>query len=198
VFNPLKVRKMDKADFKEQYPKEIILKDGTGVSIRPLDINRDKAELKKLYMRFTREERWFLKFDLSEERRLNEFFKNYDEENIYSLISKLENRIIAHATVEIGKNLSRRHIGEVEISVDPAFRERYLGTWILFDIINYAIYRGLEILYMELIQGKDQILISGVEKLGFKKEGVIMGILKDMEGSFRDLYIMVKRLKIID
>ena len=189
---------MDKADFKEQYPKEIILKDGTGVSIRPLDINRDKAELKKLYMRFTREERWFLKFDLSDERRLNEFFKNYDEENIYSLISKLENRIIAHATVEIGKNLSRRHIGEVEISVDPAFRERYLGTWILFDIINYAIYRGLEILYMELIQGKDQILISGVEKLGFKKEGVIMGILKDMEGSFRDLYIMVKRLKIID
>ena len=189
---------MDKADFKEQYPKEIILKDGTGVSVRPLDINRDKAELKKLYMRLTREERWFLKFDLSEERRLNEFFKNYDEENIYSLISKLENRIIAHATVEIGKNLSRRHIGEVEISVDPAFRERYLGTWILFDIINYAIYRGLEILYMELIQGKDQILISGVEKLGFKKEGVIMGILKDMEGSFRDLYIMVKRLKIID
>ncbi|MBU2497719.1 MAG: hypothetical protein KKE57_02350, partial [Proteobacteria bacterium] len=90
---------------------------------------------------------------------------------------------------------AKSHIGKIRITVDPSFRERHLGTWILLDLHNVAISIGLELLVMRLVQDRDSYVIRGVRRLDFSEEAVLKNYVKDREGNPHHLLIMVKRLK---
>ena len=40
----------------------------------------------------------------------------------------------------------RQHVGRLRVYVAEQFRHKQLGTWMLFDLIRYAMNRGLELI----------------------------------------------------
>ena len=178
----------------KNFPKEIILKDGSGVTLRPLQ-RGDETLLRKMYERLSEEDRWILESDVSDFETIRDWTENNDLKRLISVVAVLEGEIIAHATLIRKYHCANSHIGKIRISVDPAFRERHLGTWILLELNNLAISMGLEILLMRLVGGRDTHVTKGIKRLDFREEAVLQDYLKDREGNPYNLVIMVKRLK---
>jgi len=175
------------------YPKEIILSDGTGLTLRPLRAGDEEA-LHRMFGRFPPDDRWFLEGDVTDFDLIKRWVNQRDSEKKVALVGELEGRIIAHAYLNRRYYGSKGHVGKIRVSVDPAFRERHLGTWVLLDLVNLAMSMGLELLVMDLVEGRDVSVIRGLKKLDFDQEAVLKGYVRDQEGLSNNLVIMVKRL----
>lgn len=184
----------DPSQMLKDYPKEVILKDGTGVTLRPLQ-EGDEDLLFKMYGRLSEDDRWFLNHDVAHFELIKTWVKNRDLNRVLSIVAVLEGRIIAHATLIMKYYGAKSHIGKIRISVDPSFREKYLGTWMLLDLINLAMALRLEILVMRLVEGRDSSIMRSIKKLNFSKEATLKDYVQDRNGNHYDLAIMVKRLR---
>ena len=173
----------------KQYPKEVILKDGSGVTVRPAQ-SGDISLLRGLYSRLPETERWFLDVDDT----LGDITEIKQSEEMLSTVAVLENRIVSHAILVRFRAECMRHIGKVRITVDPSYRGKNLATWMLLDITNLAMEINLEILVMNLAVATKTPISRGIEKLGFKESALLKGYLKDMDGKPHDLVLMVKRI----
>jgi hypothetical protein len=188
------IRVSERCDMLKHYPKEIILKDGSGVTLRPLQ-KGDEQLLWNMYKRLSEEDRWFLESDVSDFETIRHWTENNDLKRLISIVAVLEGEIIAHATLIRKYHGANSHIGKIRISVDPTFRERHLGTWILLELNNLAISMGLEILVMRLVGGRDTYVSKGIKRLDFREDAFLKDYLKDREGNPYNLVIMVKRLQ---
>ena len=177
----------------KDYPKEVVLKDGTGVTLRPLQ-EGDKHLLTQMFNRFSEIDRWFLHPEEMDSGLIDDRIKGLDSDKFTSIVAVLEGQIIAIATLSRKQYGAESHVGTIRISVDPSFREKRLGTWMLLDLINLAMAMDLETLVMQLIEDKDSSVIRGVKKLDFIEEAVLKDYVKDRKGVPHNLVIMVKRL----
>ncbi|EFK06728.1 conserved hypothetical protein [delta proteobacterium NaphS2] len=178
----------------KDYPKEVILKDGTGVTLRPL-AEGDQDALFRLFHRFPKEELWFLNHDVSNPELMDRWVRNSDGRRVVSIVALLERRVIANAVLMMKDYGAKKHVGKIRIAVDPAMREKRLGTWMLLDLINLAVAIGLKILVMRLIEDRDMAVIRGVKKLDFVEQAVLKDHVLDMEDNPHNLVILTKRLQ---
>jgi L-amino acid N-acyltransferase YncA len=183
----------EKTEIQNQYPKEVILKDGTGVTIR-LTREDDEQKIFEMFQRFSEEDRWFLDDDVSDRKLINSRVKEINRDRFNSIVTQLEDRIIALGLLKRERHGSQSHIGTIVISVDPQFREKRLGTWVLLDLINLAMEMGLEKLMMSLVRDRDALVIRGIKGLDFFEEARFRDHVKDKDGQTHDLVIMTKRL----
>lgn len=177
----------------KDYPKEVILKDGTGVTLRPLK-KGDEDLLFEMFSRLSDDDRWFLDHDVGDFRLIEGWVKNEVLDKVISTVAVLEGQIIAHATLIRKYPGAKSHTGRIRISVDPSFREKHLATWMLLDLINLAMGMGLETLTMQMVEERDSSLIRSVKKLDFSEEAVLKDYVKDRDGTPCNLVIMFKRL----
>lgn len=177
----------------EDYPKEVILKDGTGVTLRPLR-EGDEDLLFRMFNRLSEDDRWFLDHNVADMGLIENWVRNLDPDRAHSIVAVLGGQIIAYATLLRKYYGAKSHIGNIRISVDPSFRGKHLATWMLLDLINLAMAMGLEILIMQLVGDRDAALIRSVKKLDFLEKAVLKGHAKDREGNPHNLVIMVKHL----
>jgi len=182
------------ANVLKDYPKEVILKDGTGVTLRPL-MDGDQDGLFQLFHRFPKEELWFLNHDVNNPELMDRWIRNPDGRRIVSIVALLERRVIANAVLMMKDYGAKKHIGKIRIAVDPAMREKRLGTWMLLDLINLAVAIGLKILVMRLIEDRDMDVIRGVKRLDFVERVVLEDHVLDMEENPHNLVILTKRLQ---
>jgi len=171
----------------------VILKDGTGVTLRPLEPGDEEA-LHRMFRRLTEDERWFLNHDVTDARLIHEWVSDQDPNRVVSVVALLEGRIIANAVLMMKDYGAKSHVGKVRITVVPEFRERRLGTWMLLDLISLGMSVGLRMLVMRLVEGRDASLINSVRKLGFDEEAVLRDYVLDKDGNPQNLVIMIKRL----
>lgn len=177
----------------DDYPKDVILKDGAGVTLRPLQ-RGDQDLVNGMLKRFPYEDLWFLGDVLAALEKVESLVQEMESGRAFSICAVLEKRIIAVAILTARQPDAEGHIGDVCISVDPDFREKRLGTWMLLELINVALSMGLEILVMRLIGGRDASVIRSAGKLEFHEEAVLRNYVKDRAGNPCDLVMMVKRL----
>jgi GNAT superfamily N-acetyltransferase len=177
----------------KDYPKEIILRDGTGVTLRPLQ-QQDKDLLFRMFNGLTEDDRWFLDGDVADFGLIEDWVDRTDLKRVTSIAAVLEGRIIANATLMGTQYGARSHIGKVKMSVDPSFRGKNLGTWMLFELINLAMSTGLEILVLRLVEDRDGHIIRAARKLDFIEEALLKDYVKDRQGIRHNLVILVKHL----
>ncbi len=178
----------------KDYPKEVILKDGTGVTLRPLK-DGDQEALFQMFHRFPRDELWFLNHDVNDPELIDGWIRNLDLKRVVSIVAFLEGRAVANAVLMMKGYGAKKHIGKIRIAVDPALREKKLGTWMLLDLINLAMDIRLKILVMQLIEDRDISVIHGVKKLDFVERAILKDHVLDMEDYPHNLVILTKRLQ---
>ena len=77
-----------------RYPKEIVLKDGTEVLIRPL-ASEDELLLRRFYSGISEEDRWFMRFNVMDPAVIRSWVE--DQKEVFSMIALCAGDIVAHA-----------------------------------------------------------------------------------------------------
>jgi len=181
-------------DLFREYPKEVILNDGTGVTLRQLR-DGDGACLHDMFARFSSDDIWFLNHDVSDPEKTASWIRHLDPSRVVSIVALLEGRIIANAALMRKRFGAKSHIGKVRIAVEPGFREKRLATWMLLELINLGMHMGLRTLVMRLASDRDQSIIRAVTRLGFEQGSLLRGYLRDRYGVPQDLVLMTKDLR---
>ena len=71
-----------------------------------------------------------------------------------------------------------------------AYRRKGLGAHLIEELILYAIGQGLEKLQAEAV-AEEVAALRALERLGFKQMAILPGLVKDQEGTRRDLHVLV-------
>ena len=181
------------ANVLKDYPKEVILKDGTGITLRSL-ADGDQDALYRMFHRFPKDELWFLNHDVNDRALIDQWIVNLNSRRVVSIVALLEGRVIANAVLMMKEYGAKKHIGKIRIAVAPDMREKRLGTWMLLDLINLGVAIGLRILVMRLIEDRDIDVIQGVKKLDFVERATLKDYVLDMEENPHNLVLLTKRL----
>jgi L-amino acid N-acyltransferase YncA len=94
---------------------------------------------------------------------------------------------VADASLHRRRGGARRHVGEVRVTVNPAYRGQGLGSAILHDVIDYANQMELESLVFELVDGEQDEAIDAARRAGFSEAARLVNHVKDMKGNLHDL-----------
>ena len=176
----------------DEYPKEIVLTDGSHVILRPLE-HGDADQLVAFFGRIPEADRWYLRHDVTDPAVVRAWALNIDYERVIPIIALNDGQIIGDTTLHRHRYGSSRHVGELRIVLDPIARSKRLGTWMLLDLIQLATGLGLENL-MAQISSNEVAALRALRHLDFNREGVIPELHKDHLGNPYDLVMMVKNL----
>lgn len=177
----------------ETYPKEVVLRDGTEVILRPVE-RADQDRLIRFYKGLPEPERWFLKEDPCREGVIAGWIENQEKGNAFCVAAVHEDQIIAHASLLWHPYGGRKHLGRLRVMVSRDFRNKRLGTWMVFDLIKKAMELGLEKMRADFVIGIEDSAIEAVRKLNFFDQGVLKNYVRDESGKYHDCMIMIKDL----
>jgi L-amino acid N-acyltransferase YncA len=176
-----------------RYPKECILKDCQEAVIRPLD-KEDEAQLTEFYQQIPEDDRWYMRYDVADPQVLKKWIQRIEGDQVTSIVALCGSRIVGHGSLHLRNFGVTQHVGRIRISVLPDYRRQRLGTWLMLDLIQLALDKGLEEVRIDLVGGVEDAAIGGAKGLDFFKAGVLRDYAKDPDGQRHDLVIMVKHL----
>jgi L-amino acid N-acyltransferase YncA len=105
-------------------------------------------------------------------------------------MADVEGRIVADGTLHRRRGNAIRHLGEVRVVVDPAYRAKGLGTALLHELMDYAQGEGLEAANFELVEGVQDEALDAARRAGFVESARFPNHVKDMDGRPHDLIVM--------
>jgi L-amino acid N-acyltransferase YncA len=175
------------------YPKDICLRDGTRVTIRPLQVGDEEALL-QFFLGIPEEERYFLKDDVTSPQVISEWVERLDYQRAFPLLAFADGQVVADAVLIRQRGNARSHIGEVRVVVAPAYRHRGLGTLLIRELCDIADDAGLDKVLFEAVAGKEEEALKAAEWLGFVRIGTIEGGARDQEGRLHDLILLAMPL----
>lgn len=176
-----------------RYPKEIVLKDCEEAIIRPLEKD-DEQQLRTFYEKIPEADRWYMRYDVLDPAVIRKWIEGIDTGTVHSIIALSGERIVAHASLHLRGFGSTAHVGRLRIMVLPDFRHKRLGTWMLLDLIQLALDKGLRDLRSDFIVGIEDTAIEAALKLDFFEKARLKDYIKDPQGNRHDMLIMMKRL----
>jgi ribosomal protein S18 acetylase RimI-like enzyme len=173
----------------KEYPKPIKLKDGTMVTARPLE-KGDVDDLFGFFERVPKEDRLFLKEDVTDRSVIEEWTENLDYKRVLPIVAVESGTIVADATLHRRTSGWTSHVGKIRVVVDRAFREKGLASRLVQELINIAENAGLDKIVVEVMDTQDTAK-KAFERLGFKEEAKLTNYVKDLAGKRHDIAIMV-------
>lgn len=176
-----------------KYPKEVILKDHREATLR-ITAPEDHQKLIRFYQHTEISFRWYLKEDPCDPEVIFKWIANQKDGKAFSIVAESEDQIVAHASLLLRPYGSRKHVARLRIMVSPDYRNKQLGTWMLFDLIKRAMEMEIERVRMDFVVGVDDAAIEAVRKLDFVQEGLLRDYIKDENGKYHDYLIMIKQL----
>ena len=176
------------------YPKKVRLQSGTSVTIRPM-VKEDADKLYAFFSRVPREDRLFLRDDVSIRDVIDSWTQELDYRKVLPLVAEVGGNIVGDATLHRRTFGWTSHVGKVRLVIDKDYRGKGLGTVLIEELIDIAKKAGLEQLVAELISDQTGAL-SAFKRLGFEKEAVFFNYVKDQMGEERNLLVMIKNLRI--
>jgi L-amino acid N-acyltransferase YncA len=175
------------------YPRNMNLPDATAVTLRAF-IPQDRAEIGDFFERVPEEDRAFLKEDLINRYEVEVWLDQIDIDRETVLVAVAGQRIVGTAVLQRQRHGWSRHIGEIRIVADPAFRRRGLGHALADAIMDLAKHAGLEKVLAEMVSDRPGP-IRVFKRLGFKTEATFNDQVKDRHGNTHDLLVMARYLR---
>jgi GNAT superfamily N-acetyltransferase len=174
-----------------RYPKEVVLKNCKEAVIRSLQAD-DEPKLSAFYAAIPDEDLWYMCYDARDPEVIRSWIKYSDK--IFSTIAVSEDAIVAHARLHMREFGCFQHMGRLRIMVKPDHRRLRLGTWMLLDLIQCAMEKGLRELRADFVVDVEGAAIETAYKLDFFKKAILEDFVMDPQGKCHDLLIMTKRL----
>ncbi|MEW6137199.1 MAG: GNAT family protein [Thermodesulfobacteriota bacterium] len=178
----------------ENYPREIVIKSGVPVILRPL-VLEDEQRMLEFFQRIPEDERWFLRENVADPEVMYHWIRRLDFESVIPLVAvTADGTIIANVRIHRRHSDCMTHVAHLRIQVDPAYRHQRLGTWMLLDAIKLAMSMGIEKLVAEFVSGVEEPAMNAARKLDFFEQAVLRDYVKNRRGEYHDLIIMIKTI----
>ena len=150
----------------EKFPVKARLKDGTQVTIRPLD-KRDAVALQKFFYAVPEPERLFIEKPITDKRFFEQACKRIDLNEDFTLVMTHGSKMIGWINLHQRQGGWRRHIGRITLLTHPNYRGRDVSRLLLEEVVTAARYLSLWKLEAEL-NGERTIALRSLENLGFR------------------------------
>ena len=172
----------------QKYPKDINVKDGSKVKLRPLK-RTDEKEFHALFQTIPEQERMFIKHRVTDPEVIRDWCQNIDLGRNLPLLATDGNRIVGVATLHQHLGGWKRHIGRVSVLVQPKVRGRGIARALVQEIVDIARMTGLEKVEAEFIGGQETA-IHMFAMLGFSELWRKEDYVKDMQAISHDYVLM--------
>ncbi|MBL7180395.1 MAG: GNAT family N-acetyltransferase [Pseudomonadota bacterium] len=175
------------------YRKEVKLRDGTKVLLRPM-VAEDKDALYEFFKKVPKEEARYLRDDVSNRLLVEKWAADIDYTKTLPVLAIKDDAIIADTTLNRRRFGWKWHLGTVRIFVHKDYRKVGLGRLMIEEISDIADKLGLEKLIVE-IPDTNIAAINAFEKAKFYRVAVIPDLVKDRENRPIDVVVMIKDVK---
>ena len=172
----------------QKYPKDINVKDGSTIKLRPLK-RTDEKEFHALFQTIPEQERMFIKHRVTDPAVIRDWCQNIDLGRNLPLLASDGNKILGVATLHQQLGGWKRHIGRVSVLVQPKVRGRGIARALVHEIVDIARMTGLEKVEAEFIGGQETA-IHMFAMLGFSELWRKEDYVKDMQAIAHDYVIM--------
>lgn len=174
----------------EDYPKEITLKNGEKVVLRPM-VKEDEQKLLEFFRRLPEEDRLYLKDDVTDARIIKSWVERLNYDHIIPIIAEKEGRIVADATLHRRTTEQPTNIGEIRIVTDKDFRRVGLGTMLAKELYYLALRKKMNKLVAEVVEDRTAVMKT-FEYLGFQKEMTLKDKAVDLRDKKHNLVVMIQ------
>jgi L-amino acid N-acyltransferase YncA len=174
----------------EAFPRQVSLRDGTSVEIRPMEAG-DRDRLLEFFLQIPEEDRHFLKDDVTSPKVLDGWASHMDYDRALPLIAWDNGHVVGNAVLIRSRIGARSHIGELRVVVHPEWRKRGLGSELMRQLCDIAVDAELEKVIIELVSDRDTDAIMAAERLGFLRSAEIPEYFRDQRGRMHNLVVMV-------
>jgi L-amino acid N-acyltransferase YncA len=174
-----------KAEFKK---KNVTLRTGEPVILRPL-VRKDAAALLAFYRALPEEDRKYLDDDVTREDWVDRFIERVDYDAQIPIVAEMNGGIVGHATLIRARFGWMAHVGRIRIAIAHDHQRKGLGTLLLRELMKIAVSVGLEKMTAQVMDNQAGPR-HAFEKLGFKVEATLGGMVKDIYGKRRNLVVM--------
>lgn len=149
-------------------PREVTLKDGTAVLLRP-EQPQDLEPAWDMFSSLSRETLEFLPIPIPRER-VEGWFKDIDYSKSLPILGFVGDRLIASANLSFNQTPVFQHRAEFGITVHDDYQNQGLGTILTKYMIDIA--RSLGLMKIDLmVVAHNERAINVYKKLGFEVEG---------------------------
>ena len=175
------------------YQKEVSLKDGTKILLRPM-VQTDKEALYEFFKAVSEEEARYLRDDVKSRLLIESWAKNLDYSRTLPILALKGDLIIADATINRRQFGWKWHLGTVRIFVHNDYRNLGLGEIMVDELVRIAYKLGIEKLVLE-IPDTNTAVINTFTKVGFHRAALIPNMVKDRQNMPVDLAVMMRDIK---
>lgn len=181
------------------YPTVYNTPGGTPVTVRPM-LPTDKDSLLDFFCRISPQDRLYLRDDVTSPHVIARWAETLDYRRVLPLLALASDKIIGDATLHHGRAPAYRHIGEVRVVIDPAYRNQGLGRFLLQNLVNIAKSEewGLEKILFEVVAGTEKAAHHAAQTLGFVPVAVFARHVRYYDGEPHDLLVMELRVGITE
>ena len=177
----------------QKFPKDIKLKDGSTVTLRPLR-RQDERKFHEFFLAVPEQERMFIKHRVTEPAVIHDWCENIDLGRNLPLLALSGDKIIGDATLHQQLGGWKRHVGRVSVLVHPQHRGRGLAKALVQEIVEISRNIGMEKVEAEFI-GEQEAAIHMFAMLGFSNLLRLEDYVKDMQAIKHDYVLMGLDLK---
>jgi L-amino acid N-acyltransferase YncA len=175
-----------------EFPKNIAINGHKNVTVRPLR-KEDEEKLHEYYVGLPPGELARLAEDVTNPEVVEKFIYDLDYDDMLPLVALDNGHIVADAALQLNEMGWTRHKGQIRATVAPEYRKKGLSMALIQEMISIAMKMGLEQITAELSPQLDEAYFL-CEKMGFKEAAVLKNFIKDQNGNYEDLVIMIKDL----
>lgn len=169
-------------------PCQRTLRDGTAVTIRRQETTDAKALL-EFYRDLPEEDRQYLDDDVTTPEWISRFIQKTDFHTRYPIVAEVAGRIIGHAWLIRTPQGWMSHVGQLRFAVARDQQRKGVGSTLVREILHIAETLGLDMMTARVLEDQVNVLRT-FEKLGFKREAVLQGYVRDVQGHRRNLVIL--------
>lgn len=175
-------------DILDQYPKTVKLKDGSQITLRPLQMT-DEKQFHLFFTGVPETERLLFKHRVTDPEVIRDWCQHIDYGKILPLLAVDGEKIVADASLHQTLAGWKRHVGRLSVVVHPSMRGKGLAKIMVGQLIGIARDVGLEKLEAEFM-GEQKAARRVFAELGFNELLSIPDYLKDMQALPHDYVLM--------
>ncbi len=173
----------------DRYPKEITLRNGARVVLRPLfpedggglwNFLRDLPEIDKSHFHE----------DVDDLAVVERWAKAVDYATALPILAIRDDRVVGTATLFRNRTGWKQRIGIVRILIAQEFRHLGLGTAMIREIRHLGEQAALNYLVAEVIE-EQQAAVRALERMGFEKTMVHRNFVNDRKGHLHNLVVLL-------
>lgn len=175
-----------------RYPRQVRLKDGDEVTLRPLR-STDEQRLLEFFQSIPLSNRMFIKDKVTDPYVIAGWCHRIDFSTVFPLLAIAGDQIVADATLHQDRTGWQAHIGRLRFVIHPEFRGRGLATAMISELHEVAANVALRKVEAQCMAEQEDV-IGLMRRSGYHEVARIKDYVRDIDFQPHDLVILVHDL----